>query len=199
MPTRIAVLASGRGSNLQAIIEHFDNLARERLAKVVLVASNRAESPALIRAATASIDIANFDAADDGSQLLELLRKFRIDLVVLAGYLKRIPPTVIREYSGRILNIHPALLPAFGGEGMYGARVHEAVIASGARESGVTVHLVDNEYDRGPIVAQWRIPVEQSDTPETLAAKVLAVEHVVYPRVIEMVAILQNIESKVSA
>ena len=199
MPTRIAVLASGRGSNLQAIIEHFDNLARERLAKVVLVASNRAESPALIRAATASIDIANFDAADDGSQLLELLRKFRIDLVVLAGYLKRIPPTVIREYSGRILNIHPALLPAFGGEGMYGARVHEAVIASGARESGVTVHLVDNEYDRGPIVAQWRIPVEQSDTPETLAARVLAVEHVVYPRVIEMVAILQNIESKVSA
>jgi len=199
MPTRIAVLASGRGSNLQAIIEHFDNLARERLAKVVLVASNRAESPALIRAATASIDIASFDAADDGSQLLELLRKFRIDLVVLAGYLKRIPPTVIREYSGRILNIHPALLPAFGGEGMYGARVHEAVIASGARESGVTVHLVDNEYDRGPIVAQWRIPVEQSDTPETLAAKVLAVEHVVYPRVIEMVAILQNIESKVSA
>ena len=199
MPTRIAVLASGRGSNLQAIIEHFDNLARERLAKVVLVASNRADSPALIRAATASIDIANFDAADDGAQLLDLLRKFRVDLVVLAGYLKRIPPTVIREYSGRILNIHPALLPAFGGEGMYGARVHEAVIASGARESGVTVHLVDNEYDRGPIVAQWRIPVEQSDTPETLAAKVLRVEHVVYPRVTEMVAILQNIESKVSA
>ena len=115
MPTRIAVLASGRGSNLQAIIEHFDNLARERLAKVVLVASNRADSPALIRAATASIDIANFDAADDGGQLLELLRKFRVDLVVLAGYLKRIPPAVIREYAGRILNIHPALLPAFGG------------------------------------------------------------------------------------
>jgi len=199
MPTRIAVLASGRGSNLQAIIEHFDNLARERLAKVVLVASNRADSPALIRAATASIDIANFDAADDGGQLLELLRKFRVDLVVLAGYLKRIPPAVIREYAGRILNIHPALLPAFGGEGMYGARVHEAVIASGAKESGVTVHLVDDEYDRGAIVAQWRIPVDRSDTPDTLAARVLAVEHVVYPRVIEMVAILQNIESKVSA
>jgi len=199
MPSRLAVLASGRGSNLQAIIEHFDNLARERLAKVVLVASNRADSPALIRAATASIDIANFDAADDGGQLLELLRKFRVDLVVLAGYLKRIPPAVIREYAGRILNIHPALLPAFGGEGMYGARVHEAVIASGAKESGVTVHLVDDEYDRGAIVAQWRIPVDRSDTPDTLAARVLAVEHVVYPRVIEMVAVLQNIESKVSA
>jgi phosphoribosylglycinamide formyltransferase/phosphoribosylglycinamide formyltransferase-1 len=199
MPTRLAVLASGRGSNLQAIIEHFDNIARERVAKVVLVASNRADSPALIRAATASIDIANFDAADDGTELLELLRKFRVDLVVLAGYLKRIPPQVIREYSGRIINIHPALLPAFGGEGMYGARVHEAVIASGAKESGVTVHLVDDEYDRGPMVAQWRVPVEKSDTPESLAARVLAAEHVVYPRVIEMVAILQNTESKISA
>ena len=198
MPTRLAVLASGRGSNLQAIIEHFDNLARERVAKVVLVASNRADSPALIRAATASIDIANFDGADDGTQLLKLLRKFRVDLVVLAGYLKRIPPSVIREYAGRIINIHPALLPAFGGEGMYGARVHEAVIASGARESGVTVHLVDDEYDRGPIVAQWRVPVEPSDTPESLASRVLAVEHVVYPRVIEMVAILQNTESMIS-
>ena len=198
MPTRLAVLASGRGSNLQAIIEHFDNLARERVAKVVLVASNRADSPALIRGATASIDIASFDAADDGSQLLELLRKFRVDLVVLAGYLKRIPPLVIREYASRIINIHPALLPAFGGEGMYGARVHEAVIESGAKESGVTVHLVDDEYDRGPIVAQWRVPVEPTDTAESLAARVLSVEHVVYPRVIEMVALLQNTESKIS-
>lgn len=199
MPTRLAVLASGRGSNLQAIIEHFENLARERVAKVVLVASNRPDSPALIRAATASIDISTFDAADDGAQLLDLLRKFRVDLVVLAGYLKRIPPMVVRAYSGRIINIHPALLPDFGGEGMYGARVHEAVIASGARESGVSVHLVDDEYDRGPIVAQWRVPVQKSDTPESLAARVLAVEHVVYPRVIEMVAILQNTESKISA
>src|SRR6266480_7817450 len=198
MPSRIAVLASGRGSNLQAIIDHFDNLARERIAKIALVASNRADSPALIRAATASIDIANFEATDDGSQLLELLRKFRIDLVVLAGYLKRIPSSVIQEYTGRIINIHPALLPDFGGEGMYGARVHEAVIASGAKESGVTVHMVDDDYDRGPIVAQWRIPVDKSDTAESLAARVLAVEHIVYPRVVEMVALLQNTESKIS-
>ncbi|MFL5500745.1 MAG: phosphoribosylglycinamide formyltransferase [Gemmatimonadaceae bacterium] len=198
MPSRIAVLASGRGSNLQAIIDHFDSIARERVAKVVLVASNRSDSPALIRAATASIDIASFDVADDGAQLLELLRRFRVDLVVLAGYLKRVPPSVIREYGGRIINIHPALLPAFGGEGMYGARVHEAVIASGARESGVTVHLVDDDYDRGPIVAQWRVPVEESDTPESLAARVLAVEHVVYPRVVEMVALLLTTESKIS-
>ena len=199
MPSRLAVLASGRGSNLQAIVDHFDNLARERIARVVLVASNRADSPALIRAATASIDIATFDPADDGSQLLALLRKFRIDLVVLAGYLKRIPSKVIHEYAGRIINIHPALLPAFGGEGMYGARVHEAVIASGAKETGVTVHLVDDDYDRGPIVAQWRVPVEKSDTAESLAARVLNVEHIVYPRTVEMVAMLQQLESKTSA
>jgi phosphoribosylglycinamide formyltransferase/phosphoribosylglycinamide formyltransferase-1 len=199
MPSRLAVLASGRGSNLQAIIEHFDNLARERIAKVVLVASNRADSPSLIRAATSSIDIASFDSTDDGSQLLGLLRKFRIDLVVLAGYLKKIPSTVTREYAGRIMNIHPALLPAFGGEGMYGAKVHEAVIASGAKESGVTVHLVDDDYDRGPIVAQWRVPVEKSDTAESLAARVLDVEHVVYPRAVEMVAILQQLESRTTA
>ncbi len=199
MPSRLAVLASGRGSNLQAIVDHFDNLARERIAKVVLVASNRADSPALIRAATASIDIADFDAADDGAQLLALLRQFRVDLVVLAGYLKRIPGKVIREYAGRIINIHPALLPAFGGEGMYGARVHEAVIASGAKETGVTVHLVDDDYDRGPIVAQWRVPVEKSDTAESLAARVLNVEHIVYPRTIEMVAMLQQLESTTSA
>jgi phosphoribosylglycinamide formyltransferase-1 len=196
MPSRLAVLASGRGSNLQAIIDHFDNLARERVAKVVLVASNRADSPALIRAATASIDIANFNSADDGSELLSLLQTFRVDLVVLAGYLKRIQPKVIREYAGRIINIHPALLPAFGGEGMYGARVHEAVIASGAKESGVTVHLVDDEYDRGPIVAQWRVAVGPSDTAESLAARVLNVEHAVYPRAVEMVAVLQQLESK---
>jgi phosphoribosylglycinamide formyltransferase 1 len=196
MPSRLAVLASGRGSNLQAIIDHFDNLARERIARVVLVASNRPDSPALIRAATASIDIAPFTADDDGSELLNLLREFRIDLVVLAGYLKRIPPKVIREYAGRIMNIHPALLPAFGGEGMYGARVHEAVIASGAEETGVTVHIVDDEYDRGPIIAQWRVRVDKSDTAEILAARVLNVEHVVYPRAVEMVAILQQLEQK---
>ncbi|HEX7596455.1 MAG TPA: phosphoribosylglycinamide formyltransferase [Gemmatimonadaceae bacterium] len=199
MPTRLAVLASGRGSNLQAIMDHFENVARERVANVVLVASNRPDSPVLIRAATASIDIATFDAADDGSELLSLLHKFRIDLVVLAGYLKRIQSNVIREYAGRIVNIHPALLPAFGGEGMYGTRVHEAVIASGARETGATVHLVDDEYDRGPIVAQWRIPVEPSDTPTTLAARVLNVEHIVYPRAIEMIALLQQLESSVTA
>ncbi|MFL5464438.1 MAG: formyltransferase family protein, partial [Gemmatimonadaceae bacterium] len=112
---------------------------------------------------------------------------------------KRVPPKVIAEFGGRIMNIHPALLPEFGGEGMYGARVHEAVIASGAPESGVTVHMVDSEYDRGPIIAQWRIPVDKSDTADTLAARVLNIEHIVYPRVVEMVALLQQLETRVTA
>ncbi len=192
MTSRVAVLASGRGSNLQAIIEHFDDRGREATARVVLVASNRVDSPALVRAATASIDIASFSATDDGTELLALLRKFRIDLVVLAGYIKRIQSSVIEAFAGRILNVHPALLPAFGGEGMYGARVHEAVIAAGAKESGVTVHVVEDEYDRGPIVAQWVVPVLPKDNPESLAARVLKVEHIVYPRAIEMVAALQH-------
>jgi phosphoribosylglycinamide formyltransferase 1 len=199
MPSRLAVLASGRGSNLQAILDHFDSISRESVAKVVLVASNRRDAPALVRAATASIDIAHFDPSDDGHELLELLKKFRVDIVVLAGYLKRIPPLVIRAFAGRILNIHPALLPAFGGEGMYGARVHEAVLAAGERETGVSVHLVDDDYDRGPVIAQWRIPVGASETPDSLAARVLEVEHVVYPRAIEMVVLLNQLEPKIQA
>jgi formyltetrahydrofolate-dependent phosphoribosylglycinamide formyltransferase len=190
MPSRLAVLASGRGSNLQAIIDHFDGLGR--LARVVLVASNRADAPALSKAANASILTATFNAADDGTQLLSLLREHRIDLVVLAGYLKRIPSSVIEEFAGRILNVHPALLPDFGGEGMYGARVHEAVLAARAEQTGVTVHLVDNDYDRGPIVARWIVPVLPEDDPSTLAARVLEVEHIVYPRAVEMVAALHE-------
>jgi len=190
MPSRLAVLASGRGSNLQAIIDHFDGLGR--LARVVLVASNRADAPALAKAANASIFTATFNAADDGTQLLSLLREHRIDIVVLAGYLKRIPSSVIEAFAGRILNVHPALLPDFGGEGMYGGRVHEAVLAAKAEQTGVTVHLVDNDYDRGPIVARWIVPVLPDDDPSSLAARVLEVEHVVYPRAVEMVAALHE-------
>jgi formyltetrahydrofolate-dependent phosphoribosylglycinamide formyltransferase len=190
MPSRLAVLASGRGSNLQAIIDHFDGLGQ--LARVVLVASNRADAPALSKAAKASISTATFIAADDGTQLLALLREHRIDLVVLAGYLKRIPSSVIAAFAGRILNVHPALLPDFGGEGMYGSRVHEAVLAAKAEQTGVTVHLVDDDYDRGPIVARWIVPVLPGDDPASLAARVLEVEHIVYPRAVEMVAALHE-------
>lgn len=199
MPSRLAVLVSGRGSNLQAIIDHFATTGKERLAGIALVASNRADAPALKKAEAAGIDSATFNAVDDGTELLRLLHEFRIDLVVLAGYLRKIPSRVIDEYEGRIVNIHPALLPAFGGEGMYGARVHEAVIAAGAAHSGATVHLVMDEYDRGPLIAKWRIPVAKSDTAETLAGRVLQVEHVMYPRIIEMIAVLHQLESNSSS
>ena len=192
MTVRVGVLASGRGTNLQALIDHFAALGENSRAQIVLVASNRPNAPALDRARNASISAETFDAADDGCGLLTLLESHRIDLLVLAGYMKRIPPSVVREFHGRIVNVHPGLLPEFGGAGMYGARVHKAVLAAGARTTGVTVHLVDNEFDHGPIVAQWRVRVYEDDTVETLAARVLEVEHAIYPRAVEMVASLNE-------
>jgi formyltetrahydrofolate-dependent phosphoribosylglycinamide formyltransferase len=120
--------------------------------------------------------------------MLALLARHAVDLVVLAGYLRFVPAEVTRSYRGRIVNIHPALLPAFGGAGMYGHRVHEAVIARGARVSGATVHFVDEEYDHGPIIAQWPVPVFGHDSAATLAQRVLAVEHALYPRVVQQLA-----------
>jgi phosphoribosylglycinamide formyltransferase 1 len=116
--------------------------------------------------------------------LLRHLTGHHADLVVLAGYLKLVPGDVVSAFRGRMVNVHPALLPAFGGEGMYGRRVHEAVLASGARVSGPTVHLVGEEYDRGPILAQWPVPVDPNDTVESLAARVLAAEHRLLPAVV---------------
>jgi folate-dependent phosphoribosylglycinamide formyltransferase PurN len=106
--------------------------------------------------------------------------------------MKRVPPSVVKQFQGRIVNVHPGLLPEFGGAGMYGARVHQAVLSSGARTTGVTVHLVDDEFDHGPVVAQWRIKVNEGDTPESLAARVLSVEHLIYPRAVEMIASLND-------
>jgi folate-dependent phosphoribosylglycinamide formyltransferase PurN len=126
---------------------------------------------------------------DDAAELLAALdpgggASGGADLVVLAGYLKLVPPPVVARFRSRMINIHPALLPAHGGPGMYGQRVHEAVLASGAAESGVTVHYVDEHYDRGPIIAQARVPVRPGDTPESLAARVLEAEHQLLPRVV---------------
>jgi folate-dependent phosphoribosylglycinamide formyltransferase PurN len=120
----------------------------------------------------------------DGPALLAALRAHGVDLVVLAGYLKLVPADVVEAYAGRMVNIHPALLPSFGGHGMYGIRVHQAVLASGATLSGPTVHLVTAEYDRGPILAQWPVPVLPDDTPESLRDRVLAAEHRLLPAVV---------------
>lgn len=180
-PMRVAVLASGRGSNLQALI---DSGHAEAPYRIVLVASDRPRAYVLERARNSNVPARLIADPSDGEVLLHLLREYQVDLVVLAGYLKLVPATVVRAFADRMINIHPALLPAFGGRGMYGHKVHQAVLASGATVSGATVHLVDEEYDRGPIVAQWPVPVEPGDTPETLAARVLEVEHKLLPLVV---------------
>jgi formyltetrahydrofolate-dependent phosphoribosylglycinamide formyltransferase len=184
---RIAVLASGGGSNLQAIIDHCRTAGRSA-GTVVWVGANRAEAGALARARTAGIESGVITDHEDGDAMLAQVSGARAELLVLAGYLKRVPECVVRAFHGRLLNVHPALLPAFGGAGMYGERVHAAVIASGARLTGATVHFVDEEYDRGAIVAQWPVAVHEEDTPAELAARVLRAEHHLYPRCIAAVA-----------
>jgi phosphoribosylglycinamide formyltransferase 1 len=187
---RLAVLASGGGSNLQAILEYLDALGDRRAADVVLVASDRPAARALERARARGIPTAIVRTRQhpDGRPLLDLLREARVDYVALAGYLRLVPADVVRAYAGRIVNVHPALLPAFGGAGMYGHRVHEAVIAAGATESGPTVHFVDEVFDHGAVIAQYAVPVRPGDTADSLAARVLRVEHVLYPRVVDALA-----------
>ncbi len=170
---RVAVCVSGRGSNLAALIDGL----RGTDAGVVLVLSNRSDAGALAVAEAHAIPTHVFTDPADSGEWLRTLETGRIDLVVLAGYLKVVPPDVTEEWAGRMINIHPSLLPAHGGAGMYGMRVHRAVLAAGDPVSGATVHLVTREYDRGPVLGQERVPVLPDDTPEALAARVLAVEH----------------------
>lgn len=182
--TRFAVFASGRGSNLEAL---FASLSGHPAGEIALVASNRADAAALDRARRHGVPAAVIDP-DDAAAVLALLERYGIDWIVLAGYLKRVPAEVVARYRGRILNVHPALLPGFGGKGMYGIRVHRAVLEAGETESGASVHIVDEAYDRGPVVARRTVPVEPGDTPETLAARVLEVEHALLPAVVRAAA-----------
>jgi formyltetrahydrofolate-dependent phosphoribosylglycinamide formyltransferase len=188
----IAVFASGGGSNLQSLIEHF-NVKNNEVARVTLVISDRAEAGALRRATAAGIAARTIttqgrDPADLATETLAALADAGADIIALAGYLKLVPDAVVRAYRGRILNIHPALLPAFGGKGMYGARVHRAVIEAGCCVTGVTVHHVDERYDEGRPLLQWPVPVLAGDSPETLGARVLRIEHAVYGPAIEALA-----------
>lgn len=189
----IAVFGSGRGSNFQSILTAIEQgiVSGARISVVMsnnqgagILAIARAHAlPALHLSQKQFPDEETFTAA-----MLSALKKHKTDFIALAGYLKRVPPAVVAAYRNRIVNIHPALLPRFGGAGMYGLRVHEAVIASGERVSGATVHYVDEEYDRGPIVLQKTVPVLPGDTPESLAARVLALEHELYPEAISIIA-----------
>ncbi|GBC92880.1 Phosphoribosylglycinamide formyltransferase [bacterium HR15] len=190
---RIAILVSGkaRGTNMAAII---DACRRGHIpeSEVVLVIGTREDAPALQRARELGVPTCVVDPKalpDDeayGEALLRALREVQPDLICLAGYIRLLPANVVRAYPYRILNIHPALLPLFGGKGMYGLRVHEAVIESGMKVTGCTVHFVDEQYDTGPIVLQSVIEVRDEDTPETLAARLLPVEHATYIRAIRL-------------
>ena len=187
----LAVFASGGGSNLQSIINEIE--AGRLDARIVFVLSNNSGAKALERARSHGIPAVHFssvtipDPAAYEKGMLALLREHRVDCIVLAGYMKLIPAPVVRAFSGRILNIHPALLPKFGGQGMFGMNVHKAVVNAKEKESGATVFFVTEEYDSGPVVLQERVPVLPDDTAETLQQRVLAVEHRLYPEALRRV------------
>jgi len=191
-PLRIGVLASHEGTTLQAILDAC--AAGEITARVVAVISNNSDSGALRRARAAGSEAVHLSSKTHpepgalDAAITEALTSRQVDVVMLAGYMKKLEPGLLERYRGRILNTHPALLPKFGGHGMYGMRVHEAVLRAHETESGPSVHLVDAEYDTGRVLAQAQVPVEAGDTPERLAARVQACERGLVVRVLGQIA-----------
>ncbi len=183
---KIAVFASGSGTNAQHIAEYFHAHADIR---VSLIISNKRDAFVLERAERMKIPavVITGEAFREGRYIQGVLSSHQIDFIVLAGFLLLLPATLIREYPGRILNIHPALLPKYGGKGMYGWHVHEAVIAAGEKESGISIHFVNESYDEGQVIFQAKCPVYESDTPDTLATRIHELEYSHYPRIIEKV------------
>lgn len=186
---RLAVFISGKGSDMQAII---DASKRNELdADVVWVVSNTKKALGLDRAKEQGIETSLFNAkeygtpSEAGDDLVAHLKKRQIDYVVMAGYLKLMPSAVLKAFPNRVVNIHPGILPQYGGPGMYGHFVHEAVLAANEKESGCTVHLADEIFDHGRILEQVRVPVLEGDTPDTLAARVLQQEHLIYPKALQ--------------
>jgi phosphoribosylglycinamide formyltransferase 1 len=180
----IAIFASGSGTNAENIIRYFSN---RKSAEVSLVLSNKREAYVLKRAASLNVRSVFFDHKDlyEKEKVSRYLAMYKIDFIVLAGFLWLIPENILNIYEKRIINIHPALLPKYGGKGMYGEKVHEAIIAKHEKESGITIHYVNNQYDEGDIIFQTRCKVTPEDTPDTLAAKVHALEYKHFPVVIE--------------
>jgi formyltetrahydrofolate-dependent phosphoribosylglycinamide formyltransferase len=182
-PVRIAVLLSGTGRTLRNLLERIE--AGSLNARIEVVISDRTDSPGLTHARVASIRTEVVSPNSEMSdRIFAICREENVQLVCMAGFLRLLK--IAPDFSTRVLNIHPAMLPAFGGKGMYGHRVHEAVLASGATESGCTVHIADSVYDHGPIVLQLKVPVLPGDTTATLAERVFAVECEAYPRAIQM-------------
>jgi phosphoribosylglycinamide formyltransferase 1 len=193
LPIAVMVSGTGRGSNLGALIAAC--ASAEIAGRIAVVIGTRADSPVLERARAASVPTVVIsprkyenDEAGYGDTLLRALTRRDVGLLCLAGYMRKLPPAVVAAYRHRIMNIHPALLPLFGGKGMYREHVHQAVIESGMKVSGCTVHLVDEEYDTGPIVVQRTIPVLDDDTPEMLAARLLPEEHRAYVQAVQLFA-----------
>lgn len=186
--TRIAILigSQGRGTNMANIVAAAKSGSIP--AEVVAVISPRPATPAVLRAEALGAPIVILSHKEDGypEKLLQALLQAQVDLVCLAGYMTMLPLNVVNHFEGRILNIHPALLPKYGGKGMYGRHVHEAVLAAGETESGCTVHFVNEVYDEGPILHQRRCPVLPGDTPETLSERVLDLEHTAYVEAINL-------------
>jgi len=181
---KIAVFASGEGSNAENIAAYF---AAGDKARVALILSNRSDAPVLDRARGRGIETVVFDRDTfyNSDRIPELLAERGIDYVVLAGFLWLVPDSLLRAYRGRIVNVHPSLLPRHGGKGMYGDRVHRAVVEAGDRETGITVHRVDAVYDSGDVLARYSVAVEAGDTPEDVARKVHELEYRYFPMEIE--------------
>lgn len=181
---RLAMMASGSGTNVANFIEYF---RLNDIIEVALVVSDNPDAMVLKRAAKTQVPhvVVRKDQWKDQELVLGLFHQAQIDLIVLAGYLSLIPPYLLQEYPGRIVNIHPALLPKYGGKGMYGMRVHQEVIRQGEYQTGITIHYVNERYDEGEIIFQAGFDIEPGDTPETIAAKTHQLEYKHYPRVVE--------------
>jgi phosphoribosylglycinamide formyltransferase-1 len=189
----ICVFASGKGSNFRAILDSI-NSGKIKNARIVLVISNNSSAGAMQTARENNIPALHISrkqfASDDEftNAIFGKLQSHDVNFIALAGDMKKIDSHIVKKYKNRIVNIHPALLPKYGGEGMYGMHVHEAVITSHDKESGATVHVVDDEYDHGSVILQKKVRIDPADTAETLAEKVLVIEHQIYPEVIRLFA-----------
>ncbi|GHC43764.1 phosphoribosylglycinamide formyltransferase [Ulvibacter litoralis] len=186
MKKRIVIFASGSGTNTQNVIQYFQ---QSNFAEVVLVLSNKKDAKVLERAKNLNIKSLHFDktALFSSEGVLQVLKDTHVDCIVLAGFLLKFPELILKEFPNQVINLHPALLPKYGGKGMYGHHVHEAVVANKEAETGITIHYVNENYDEGAIIFQKSVALSEEDTPDTVAKKIHALEYEHFPKVIEEV------------